>query len=242
MLEKIVHIVTRPKFFITFLSYYVFLLGMKTVFRLNFVNRFTSLLIPLTLVVIYIIWNLFYNENLSDEMHDASLREKYFDKMGKLEKKNIENLMEIREVIQKLSTKTNLNPSKQTLIDELTSFDLNDMVEKYAINCVKIKFIDDFVNSKSYNIKSIKDKIDKLELARNKYKKLNDEIYNTFEEIRAQTVLLLTDNIVDSDNSTYTLDDIKKRIEVIDNTNSDINSFYLSINRDNRESREMELE
>ncbi|HOV13334.1 MAG TPA: hypothetical protein PK771_03530 [Spirochaetota bacterium] len=232
MFKKIIHILTRPKFFISLLSYYIIFLGIKVIFHMNLLNKFTSLLIPLTIVSIYVVWNLFYNENISDEMYDSDIKERFFDKIKDSDKKNIEHLVDMREEIQKLSGKTNLNPTKQSLISDLTSFNLNDMIEKYAINSVKIKFIDDFINSKSSTSKTLKDKIEKLKQANDKFKGLNSDIYNTFEEIQAQTVLLLTDDTIGSADSNESLSDIKKKIEIIDNTNNDINNFYVSINRE----------
>jgi len=165
-------------------------------------------------------------------MYDSDIKERFFDKIKDSDKKNIEHLVDMREEIQKLSGKTNLNPTKQSLISDLTSFNLNDMIEKYAINSVKIKFIDDFINSKSSTSKTLKDKIEKLKQANDKFKGLNSDIYNTFEEIQAQTVLLLTDDTIGSADSNESLSDIKKKIEIIDNTNNDINNFYVSINRE----------
>ena len=102
-------------------------------------------------------------------MYDAEIREKFFDKIKDADKKSIENLIQIREEIQKLSGKTNLNPAKQSLISDLTSFNLNDMIEKYAINSIKIKFIDDFIMKKGIKSSNLKGKIEKLSQAKEKY-------------------------------------------------------------------------
>ncbi|HPO49325.1 MAG TPA: hypothetical protein PLO89_03280 [Spirochaetota bacterium] len=232
MLKKILHILTRPKFFITLLSYYILFLGIKVVFHFSLLNRFTIILIPLTITLIYLVWNLFYYENLSDEMYDDEIREKFFNKIRQSDRKNIENLISVREEIQKLAGKTNLNPTKQSLVNDLTSFNLNDMIEKYAINSIKIKFILDFITKKGLKSPNLKEKILKLTQAKEKYQNLNVEIQNAFDEIQAQTVLILTDDSLTSSDSGETLTDIRKKIEIIDNTNNDINNFYTSISKD----------
>lgn len=232
MLKKILHILTRPKFFITLLSYYIFFLGVKVFFHFSLLNRFTVFLIPLTITLIYLVWNLFYYENLSDEMYDDEIREKFFNKIRQADRKNIENLISVREEIQKLGGKTNLNPTKQSLVNDLTSFNLNDMIEKYAINSIKIKFIEDFITKKGLKSPNLKEKILKLTQAKDKYQNLNSEIQNAFDEIQAQTVLILTDDSLTSSDSSETLTGIRKKIEIIDNTNNDINNFYTSINKD----------
>ncbi len=232
MLKKILHILTRPKFFITLLSYYILFLGIKVVFHFSLLNRFTIILIPLTITLIYLLWNLFYYENLSDEMYDDEIREKFFNKIRQSDRKNIENLISVREEIQKLAGKTNLNPTKQSLVNDLTSFNLNDMIEKYAINSIKIKFILDFITKKGLKSPNLKEKILKLTQAKEKYQNLNVEIQNAFDEIQAQTVLILTDDSLTSSDSGETLTDIRKKIEIIDNTNNDINNFYTSISKD----------
>lgn len=232
MLKKIIHILSKAKFLISALAYYVLLLGFKVIFHMNFINRYTALLIPLTAIIIYLVWNLFYNENLSDEMYDNDIKDRFFDKINGIDKKNIENLISIREDIQKLSEKANLNLSKQALINDLTNLNLNEMIEKYAVNSVKIKFIDDFIGKRNIKNTNLKDKIEKLAQAKERYKSLNNDIYNTFEEIQAQTVLILTDDSIANADSNDSLGEIKKKIEIIDNTNNDINNFYGSINKE----------
>jgi len=165
-------------------------------------------------------------------MYDDEIREKFFNKIRQSDRKNIENLISVREEIQKLAGKTNLNPTKQSLVNDLTSFNLNDMIEKYAINSIKIKFILDFITKKGLKSPNLKEKILKLTQAKEKYQNLNVEIQNAFDEIQAQTVLILTDDSLTSSDSGETLTDIRKKIEIIDNTNNDINNFYTSISKD----------
>ena len=227
MLEKIIHILRRPRFIIGVLSYYVTILGLKIVFNLNFLNIFTAFLMPVTFIAIYFIWNLFYYENLGD---DNNLRDKYFDKISEVDKKNIENLMNIREDIQKIFTKTDINSTKQGLVSDLGGIDINTIIEKYANNCIKIKFIDDFLKKKNMASTKIKDKFDKLISAKEKFRKLNDDIVIALENIQAQGVFILADDASSDSDTKDSINDIRKKIEIIDSTNDEINKFYVSIN------------
>ena len=233
IIKQAFQILKRPFFIILLLFYYIGIFVIKILFPLfsSILNIFTLVLIPITLAVIYIIWNIFYNKNIGDEMFDDEIREKYFNVINSRDKKNIEKLMETREEIEKLANKSHLNPSKQSLIDKLYTLNFNDMIQKYASNSIKIKFIEDFLNKKADKLSSIKDKLKNLEQAKNRYEKLNNDINNIFENIQAQGVLILTDDISGDMYSKDTIEDVMEKVKNIETTNSEINKFYVAIHK-----------
>jgi|GEM_PF-5719812 len=230
--SQMIQILKRPFFIISLLFYFIIIIGLKVVFSLGiFINIFTLLFIPATAAIIYTIWNIFYNENISDEMFDNEIRQKYYNMILNNDKKNIESLMKSREEIQNLIEKAHINPSKQSLIYRLSALNFNDLIQKYANNSIKIKFIDDFLVKKGSSLKSVGDKLVNLKSAKQRFEKLNEEIFNSFESVQAQAVLILADDVSADMYSKDTIDDVMSKIESIETSNNEINKFYVSIHK-----------
>jgi hypothetical protein len=227
--KKLAQVLKRPWFWISVLGYLTVLFGLKVVLAINLVNIFTIGLIPLTAVAIYVIWNLFYDTNIDDEMFDTRIEKLYFKTIARSERSKIRRFMKMREEVQELLGKAHLNPSKSMLLDELRQFDMNDLIEKYAMNCVKIAFIEKYLGKKKDSLGSIRETADKLRQAEKKYKSVNDDITRALESIEAQCVLLLADDASSTYSSKESIDDILNKIEVVDRTNREINQFYGTI-------------
>jgi len=230
MLRKILQILTRPATYIITLLYFVVLFGFKVALGFNILNIFTLLFVPLTALAIYFLWNIFYSVTILEEISDNRLKSKYFPIISAKYERKVQELMKLRDEIKKFTQSKDLNPLKESLINEITNLNFNDLIQKYAQNCVKIEFIDNFLNKKAKKLNSIGDKIEKLKSARGKYAKLNEDIFNAFESIQAQTVIILADDISSDFASKESLDEINKKIKTIDSTNNEVNSFYTSIN------------
>jgi hypothetical protein len=228
---KLQQIFKRPYFWVTILFYFTVILGLKVLLDIALLNIFTLALIPLTATGIYLIWNLFYNENISDEMFDTRIERLYFSSVTRKDRSQLRKFMKLREEIQKLLEKGHLNPSKSMLLTELKQFDVNELIEKYATNCVKIKFISTFLKKKEKGNSRIGDTIKKLVKASERYAGLNEEIQVTIEAIEAQTVLLLADDVSSTYTSKESIEDILKKIELLDRSNKEINEFYGTIHQ-----------
>jgi hypothetical protein len=208
----------------------VTLIGLKALSVINLLNLFTVVLIPVTFMTIYFIWQFFYNENIGDEMSDRSIKEKYFNLIRPADRDAIENLSRLREEIQKITARTGLNPMKTGLINDLGAFDLNLLIERFANNAIKIKFIDDFLMRNKQQARQ-KSRLEKLNAARQKFITLNENIENTFEDIQAQAILLVADDASLTADSKANIDEIRSKIERLDATNNEINQFYTDIDQ-----------
>lgn len=229
MYRKLTQIFKRPLTYISFLFYFVVIIGLKVTIGINLVNIFTLLFIPMTALIIYVIWNVFYSQNIGKEIRDTEIIKQYFPKISGKYEKNVIRLFKMRDEIKKITNKIDTNTIKESLISEITGLNLTDLIEKYAYNCVKIQFIEDFLHKKGNQLKSVKDKINKLKNAKERYEKLNEEIFSTFETIQAQTALIIVDDISSNIQSKKSVEEINKKIETIETTNTEVNNFYTSI-------------
>ena len=195
MYRKLTQIFKRPLTYISFLFYFVIIIGLKVTIGINLVNIFSLLFIPLTALIIYVIWNVFYSQSIGKEIRDTEIIKQYFPKISGKYEKNVIRLFKMRDEIKKITNKIDTNTIKESLISEITGLNLTDLIDKYAYNCVKIQFIEDFLHKKGNQLKSVKDKINKLKNAKEKYEKLNEEIFSTFETIQAQIALIIVDDI-----------------------------------------------
>ncbi len=233
LLNQILPILKRPFTLVLLLIYYIAIFALKVTVPVfaGLLNIFTLLFIPVTGLIIYAVWNIFYNENIGDEMFDEGIKKKYFNIINSESRKNLEKLMQMREEIQKLSKKSHINPGKEDLIYKIKSLDLNDLIQKYANNSVKVKFVEDFLNKKSSNMKKVNDKIQDLNTVKAKFEKLNDDIIYTFESIQAQAVLILTDDVTADVYSKETIDEVMEKVKSLDTSNKEINKFYISLHK-----------
>ncbi|HOJ64190.1 MAG TPA: hypothetical protein PLE45_07190 [Spirochaetota bacterium] len=225
--SKIFYLLKKPSFIIFVLSYYILIFGSNVLFDIDILNIFTLFFVPFTTILLLILYNLFYNEKLNIITKDNEIKEKYFSNLSKDNQKKVLKLFNLKDEIEKLGKKINLNEIKENLVSSLLSIDLYDLIDKYANNYIKLEFIDDFLAKKS-NIESpsIKEKINKLKELKNNYEKLNREIYETFETIHTQLAILLTDDISKRVSSRESIEEIQNKIKTLDNTNSKINEFY----------------
>lgn len=237
-LKLIFSALKKPIFFISLLFYYIVLFGIKVGIPSTFgiLNVFTLLFIPFVLILIYLIWYSFYNTNIDDDLFNDEIRKMYFKSISIKSQNEIENLFKLREEIQNISKTTIINnESKKSLINELKSLDLNELIKRYASISVKIKFIDDFLKKNKKEKFNNDTNIKRIVKTKEKYLGIIKEINNAFKKIQTQSVLFITDDISEDLYSKQNIDDILHKINRLEKTSSDINKFYTSVENENIE-------
>jgi ribosomal protein S8 len=229
---QLLKLLRKPLFLILILLYFISLIGVKIFFNISSVlNIFTILLIPATIIIAYITLKSINSDNIEDEIFDYDLKSKYFGIILPIDKNNLERLFHTRNDIKKILKKSNLNQSKQGLIEKIHLINFNDLIQKYANNSVKLKFIEDFLNKKNYKLNSTDNKLKQLNEVNLKYRKLNDDIINSFDSIQAQAVLILADDISTDMYSKDTIANVMDKIKNLEASNEEINKFYISLHK-----------